>query len=321
MFGMSMLQWETDQLQILGRLEQKAGFKICCKTINEPQLILGWLEHHAAIVGPENLIIADNGSDDHATLEIYDRFADKVMIFQFAGEHNDIHWHPRFEPLFLALRASSDHFAFFDVDERLVWIDGSKWFANPSILDSLCDLKAIYPTTWLINAIDSSDRFNLLDTERRPNLFNNLRYGKPILTSNLIGVQAGIHNIQYAGSRYSNDLAGRLFLLHLTQFPDQRIQANVKKLVSRKLVERCTDPEAILSMDFSSYHDQTVLRFQSEIADMLAYKKGDRSIENKEIQFLKLISDGTVVYSGDEARDVFLKFARDAPDAAETMFA
>ncbi len=266
------------------------------------------------------MIIADNGSDDDATLQIYDRFAGQVTIFKFAGEHNDIHWHPRFAPLFATLRSSSDHFAFFDVDERLVWIDGQTWFANSSILDSIRQLDAIYPATWLINAIGSSDKFNLLDTERRPILMNNLKYGKPILTSSLIGAQSGIHNIQYAGNKCSKESAGQLFLLHLTQFPDQRIQANVKKLANRGLVERSVDPKTISSMDFSSYHDKTVLRFQTEIVEMLAYKNGDRSIEANETEYLTLTKQGAVHYSNDDARATFATFVQDAPSVAEEIF-
>ncbi|MCG6205521.1 glycosyltransferase family 2 protein [Rhodopseudomonas sp. HC1] len=321
MSGIPMLCWERDQPQILGRLGHRSKLKICCKTVNEPELVLGWLEHHGAIVGLENLIIADNGSDDFGALETYSRFADKVTIFQFSGNHNDIHWHPRFGPLFEALKASSDHFAFFDVDERLIWIEGGNWSANSNILEAIREFDSIYPATWLINAIGSSDKFNLLDTERRPILTNNLKYGKPILTSKLIGAQAGIHNIQYAGNKYSSACAGQLFLLHLTQFPDQRIDANVKKLANRGLVERSIDPQVISSMDFSSYPDKTVLRFQNEIVEMLAYKNGDRTIEAKETEYLNLTKNGAVNYSNDEARMAFSKFVEDAPSVAETIFA
>ena len=59
---MSVLQWDKHQSEILNRLQNRSKFKICCKTLSEPEFIQDWIRHHSAIVGPENLIIADNGS-------------------------------------------------------------------------------------------------------------------------------------------------------------------------------------------------------------------------------------------------------------------
>lgn len=305
---MAVLHWDKDQAAITSRLKDRSKFKICCKTLSEPEFIKEWIDHHSSIVGPENLIVADNGSSDAATLDVYDRLDSRITVFQFLGAHNDIHWHPRFRPLFDCLKDTVDFFAFIDVDERLVWIDHDKWSADRRIVDSLQDDRVIYPTTWLINAIGRTDRFTLLDTEHRRILSNNLKWGKPILPRELIAAQSGIHNVQYNGSRFSEERSNNLFLLHLTQFPDQRIAANVRKLANRKLVDHSIDPILIPKMDFSQHPDPTVLRFQREIAEMLAYLNGDPAIPNQELDFIELSSSGTVTYSNVEANQILNRF-------------
>jgi hypothetical protein len=317
---MSILHWDANQPEILDRLQNRSKFKICCKTLSEPDFVKSWIRHHSSIVGPENLIVADNGSSDAATLEVYDRLESAITVFQFSGSHNDIHWHPRFRPLFDCLKQTVDFFSFIDVDERLVWIDQNSWSADRGIVDSLQDSGVIYPTTWLINAIGSINDFTLLDTEHRRILSNNLRWGKPILPRELIAAQPGIHNIQYAGSRFSRDGGNNLFLLHLTQFPEQRIAANVRKLVNRHLVDHSIDPMLIPAMDFSNHSDPTVLRFQREIAEMIAYLNGDQSIPNKEHEFIKLGESGTVIYSNAEANKIFTKFIDDGPKIGAELF-
>ncbi len=317
---MSVLQWDKDLPEILDRLKNRAKLKICCKTLSEPEFIQDWIDHHSAIVGSENLIIADNGSSDAATLDVYRRAASNILIFRFSGSHNDIHWHPRFRPLFDRLKETVEFFSFVDVDERLVWIDRERWFADENILNHLEERGAIYPATWLINAIGSVDHFTLLDTERRRIFSNNLKWGKPILPPELIAAQSGIHNIQYAGSRFSETCGSKLFLLHLTQFPDQRIAANVRKLANRQLVDHSITPEAVPTMDFSNHPDPTVLRFQKEVAEMIAYLSGDRSIPDSETEFIMLGRGGKVVFSNGQARGIFLKFLDEGPAIIREMF-
>jgi hypothetical protein len=305
---MAILQWDKNQSEIVDRLKSGSKLKICCKTLSEPEFVKEWVDHHSSIVGLDNLIIADNGSTDDATLDVYASLGPEITIFQFSGSHNDIHWHPRFLPLFDRLRQTVDFFTFIDVDERLVWIDHDKWSADRQIVDFLQDPKVIYPTTWIINAIGRTNRFTLLDTERRRIFLNNLKWGKPIFPHELIGTQPGIHNVQYNGSRFAEERSNHLFLLHLTQFPDQRIAANVRKLANRKLIDHSIDPILIPKMDFSKHPDPTVLRFQREIEEMLAYLNGDQAIPNKEFEFIELSESGAVTYSNAEARQILTKF-------------
>ena len=111
---MPIYNWDSDRDQIISRLRSRAVLKLCVKTLDEPLLIEGWIRHHANIVGPENLIIADNGSTHSDTLNAYTKFGEAATIFRFGGPHNDIHWHPRFNDLFSVIRETSDYFSFID---------------------------------------------------------------------------------------------------------------------------------------------------------------------------------------------------------------
>jgi hypothetical protein len=301
---MAILQWDTEQSRIIERLQATTKLKICCKTFNEPHLIENWIAHHGAIVGLDNLIIADNCSTDEETLAYYETVSDRVTVFQFSGSHNEIHWHPRFAPLFARIRSTCEYFAFFDVDERLVWIEDRKWRADQAILEHLGDPDSFYPTTWLINVTRSRHRFSLLDTEGRPFLRNNLRWGKPIIPSWLVASQQGIHNIQFCEHKVALTPTLNLFLLHLTQFPEQRIRANMNKLRGRGLINDRTSAEDVAGMDFASYPDRTVLRFQSEIARMEAILARQEP-ESEGIGYIELGAALRVTYTWAAARTLF----------------
>ncbi|HAS82717.1 MAG TPA: hypothetical protein DCS43_08610, partial [Verrucomicrobia bacterium] len=124
---MPIPQWATDQKDILNRLKNRAKLKICCKTLSDLDSIKSWVDHHAPIVGASNLIIADNGSLDSRVIEYYKKIESEVTIFQFSGVHNEIHCHPRFEPLYNTIKQTTKFFLFADVDERLIGIDGDSW--------------------------------------------------------------------------------------------------------------------------------------------------------------------------------------------------
>jgi hypothetical protein len=76
----------------------------------------------------------------------------------------------------------------------------------------------------------------------------------------------------------------------------------------------------IPAMDFSNHPDPTVLRFQREIAEMIAYLNGDQSIPNKEHEFIKLGESGAVIYSNAEANKIFTKFIDDGSKIGAELF-
>ena len=313
--------WDEDQDNIVKSVQNKSKMKICCKTKNESTLLEQWIEHHAKIVGYENLIIADNDSSDSNTLRLYDTYGDRVGIFRFRGPHNEIHWHPRFRKFFDAIRGYCDFFSYIDVDERLIHLENDKWTADEKITDLLEDRTAIYPTTWLINIAESYTKFCLLDTEKRPIMSNNLKWGKPIFPSRLVGQKSGIHNVQYAGEKFAVPAGGTLFLLHYTQMPHQRIAVNVNKLVSRGVVRPGDDPLKIISLDFSNHEDKTVLRFQAEIKEMLEIIESKRLGVRSDSKFVELAQDRSVKFGDEAARQEFRAYQDNVQRFIKEIFA
>jgi hypothetical protein len=94
----------------------------------------------------------------------------------------------------------------------------------------------------------------------------------------------------------------------------------VRKLANRRLVDHSVDPEEIPAMDFSHHPDPTVLRFQKEVVEMIAYLKGDRSIPNSETECLELGDGGAVIFSNAAACATFSKFIDDGPVIITDMF-
>lgn len=311
--------WEQEANTIADRLSRPASLRLCVKTKDETDMLAGWIEHHAGIVGLENLIVADNCSTDPRTLEIYRSYGESLCVFGFPGEHNQIHWHPRFAPLFEAIRQSTRYFAFIDVDERLIHCDGTRWRADGSIVERIEGCDGIVPTTWLINEVNRHDRFTLLSTEGHDDLAPNLRWGKPLMPARLAGTQPGIHTSQLAPHHVTTMVGTTLFLLHLTQFPAQRIAVNLRKLASRGLIAGDERPEAILTMDFSGLEDVTPARFQEEIAAMLAILD-DPARGEAHTGTLDLLPNGDVQFSDAATRDRFLEYLARGPALIEAMF-
>ena len=295
---MAICEWGTETDSILARLTNGATLKICVKTKDESTLTRGWIEHHANIVGYENLIIADNGSTDVDTLNIYEEYAEKIVIFRFAGEHNMIHWHPKFLPLFDMMRRTCKYFSFIDIDERLVYLRDSEWIADSNIRNLLDSVSGIVPTTWLINCLNSMDRFSFLDTEGRDIILNNLRWGKPILPASKLGVSTGIHNIQFIDHEFTDSVGVNLFLLHYTQVPEERIARNRRKLLSRNVVNLEMSDQEIVDLDMTGCPDGTVLRFQNEIREMLSIIRGEER-EICEVDWLELGKNGKMSFSSE----------------------
>ena len=91
---MPIYSWDVDKAAIVARVRTPAILKLCAKVRDEPLLIEGWITHHQAIVGADNLIIADNMSKNPEMLAVLEKYSDRVTVFRFPGSHNNIHWRP-----------------------------------------------------------------------------------------------------------------------------------------------------------------------------------------------------------------------------------
>lgn len=106
-------RWEANSAQSCARIEMvRSPLKIVLKTKNDPFFIERWITHHINIVGPENLIIFDNMSDDPEVFSTYRKYRDRIHIIQFAGPHNNLHHIPSYKKLYQSLAKSSKYVLF-----------------------------------------------------------------------------------------------------------------------------------------------------------------------------------------------------------------
>jgi tetratricopeptide (TPR) repeat protein len=203
----------------------------------------------------------------------------------------------------------------------LVQISNTSWVANNSILTQLasCNDQAIVPTTWLINTLNSVTTFSLLDSEGSPRLYNNLKWGKPILPSNLIGIQPGMHNVQFQQRQFSAFFGTSFFLLHLTQFPEQRIAVNRKKLLSNGFVESGLTNQEIMKLDLAN---PIAMRFIVEMRAMHRIIRGDPPPADHTLTGnLTLEPNGRISYSNANADFGFSSFLQKGPTLIASLSA
>ncbi len=309
----ALAAWPAEAAAILATIKGPATLKLCVKVLEEPAMLRGWIEHHAKIVGLGNLIVVDTGSRSPESMALYAEYEDRVTIFHMPGGMEHLHGHPAADPLYAQLHATCDFFAFLDCDERLVMLTPASWSADAGILEFLRQGNPgqIVPTTWLTHHVNSDDAFQLPGGGTYRGLEENLKWGKPVLPSAMVGLESGIHNIQHQGFRFTKRDHPLLFVLHFCCFPAQRIEANRKKLLQLGRIDPSWSVEEILAADYLEDGDPTqqYLRYIREIAEMRDYREGKQDPDLT--THIRLAPDGTVVYSGQDAKTAVEAYFRD----------
>ena len=305
-------RWEANSAAFCARIEMvRSPLKIVLKTKNDPFFIERWIKHHIKIVGPENLIIFDNMSDDPEVLSTYLKYGDQIHIIQFAGPHNNVHHIPTYNNLYRSLAKSSKYFLFVDTDEYLVLIENATYCDDSRILHFILENRnyAVFPTVWLWNTNWSSTQFHC-GTEPC-HLALSLACGKPLIRSDKIPFGYVNHNFQLGTQLFAPPFKSSLFLLHLAHlFPTQRISGNVNKLIARGIVQSGESPEAIASRN--DITDEIASLYVKEIRDFLplsARKKLGTAALNAGC--LELLPDGAISYYGAAERKVVNEFIVD----------
>lgn len=256
---MSIHDWEVDRQAACARIARSSGtLKILLKTKDEHVFVERWIEHHARIVGLENLAIFDNVSTDERVLSVYRKYAARIPIIRFGGRHNRVHDVDRYPELYQALGRSTEFFTFLDTDEYLTLIAGDRYVCDAEIVEYLQRRRdvSVFPGTWLEN-VPGSDR--RLSMPRRVHQFAlPLVWGKPIISTNA-GVGGYLnHNIQLEKSLYDGRIFTDLFVVHLKHLsPQQRIDANIRKLIARGFATPTDSLDAILARDTDHLGGQT----------------------------------------------------------------
>ncbi|CAO3460128.1 hypothetical protein [Azospirillum argentinense] len=319
---MNILKWDHDFLEITNAIRKNIGWlKIILKTRDENLLLRSWIEHHAKIVGFENLIIADNMSKDEKVFEIYNEYKGKISIFQFSGNHNHIHANPRFSELYSALRDSSKYIIFLDTDERLTWFEGDQWFSDSRVVDfiqSAINGSAI-PGAWLVNAPESFESF-FVGTDQQ-NLENNLKWGKPIVSTAIVGAQPIIHNAQFDCSVFRGSEKTNIIILHLTQFPERRLMTNRYKLISRGIVSENETIDDILRRDFKEFSDNSFMPLVHEMRKMMGLKNNSSVFpKQKSPGYISLLESGDIKFSSEQDKAALNDFLSNGKSVIKSVF-
>jgi len=248
--------------------------KVILKTKDEEFLLEPWLLYYSKIVGWENIIVLDHGSESPIVRAIYEKYADKpITIFPVPRDiSNILLQNMNFKKLNMRIfydlvRSNCLFFAFFDTDEFLCCNDETKLSIKNVIsrLRGHANLDNI-STTWIRNcyfnrtpaSIKEVKYFSLNPKE----LNNGVGCGKTIFrndrTNGIIG-----HASCTDGLNYSTDF----ILLHIDKTDiDLRIKRKIDSLISKGLLSKTDD----IFMRLGAYPEEKVTH---EIREVLTYLK------------------------------------------------
>jgi hypothetical protein len=129
--------------------------KIILKTKNEGKLLEYWLQYHSKIVGWENLFVFDNLSDDPLTLEIYQKYKDKITLYQWDKNPQHVaHTYLNWDGYQKVINNQDCYLLVLDTDEFFSYYDAeSGIFDNSKILEALnSTAEKRICTLWLNNS-------------------------------------------------------------------------------------------------------------------------------------------------------------------------
>lgn len=286
--------------------------------MDEDELLAIWLEHYLSFLDPSEIIIADNNSTNPATLNIYERLDEQLVIFTYEsmpgkGDHDVVHSRSLYKDLYIALERSCSHYAFFDTDELLYYCTSERWSVDRSDIFRCLSLnygKAL-PTFWLDTLPGTKDKGRL--GYQKNDIYNLIAWGKPILPSNCFPQGFLLHNCQYQAELFGHFTNQVLFLLHLKEYsPRQRLLASRRKLVSMGLATIDMDFRQIIELDYSDVVGQkNAQRFQAEISKILSSEASNSNpaLPDNTIYFA---ANGAIQINQDATHDVYLDLFRES---------
>lgn len=306
-----LLNWEENADQICREIAgRESPIKVVLKTKDERFLLKRWIQHYIDLFGSDGIVIFDNGSTNESVIETYEAYSDRILIYTYKGSVDTIHITTNFKRLYDALRQSSEYFAFLDTDEFLVGMNEDKLLsADATRSQILHSGKAAYFGVWLQNLAKSDRRFWL--TEDR--LVQGMLWGKPIIRRDAVLPEFVNHNHQLVSLMDdTTPLVADLFLLHLNLlFPRQRIEANLRKLVTFGAISPGTRPEDLLHEDAQRFPKGNVRNWIQEIKNLLATENEvvPTSLPPDAIEFLQ---DGKLEFTKETQKPLLSSFLRDA---------
>jgi hypothetical protein len=277
------------------------------KTKDDPEMLLGWIEHHSLIVGARGLIVFDNGSSDEVVEAIYHKYGSEILIVAYSGFHNHVHDTKYFPELYDALRASCEHFVFLDTDERLNMFDGDRHFTRgPSLVDFLGEntYLDVFPGTWLQNVTGFSDRFSFYDPIVP--LKHGLKWGKPIISAASAFDSMINHNTQVPHGLYDAGVKTNIFVFHLSKVSKaQRIKANLRKLKVYGVLQTAGGITEFLALKPEDLARPQVTMYASEIYQLMDPSTPERGAVSNSIW---VSETGEITFSAEWQKAALIKF-------------
>lgn len=294
-----------------GLSSSRSLLKIVVKTRDELELTRSWIEHHAGIVGIENLLIADNASTMTEVLETYRSFGPALNWFSFVGHHNAVNMSTAFPQLYAALADSARFVAFLDMDERLLSLSENGWDAGDSLLQRLADSSAdLISAPWLQNVHGRDDAFHFSEGQ----LEWGVRFGKPVLSTRnpFIGTRR-FHTVQYPLDHAEFKGLGVLHLSHLSI--TQRLRTNKNKLIQRGVATPETTYQEIADISTTEDLPEPLVtrRCIEEIRQLVAQQVEDASRPGGEVPGEQVVTLGThndLLFGSRQAGDLLQDFLR-----------
>jgi hypothetical protein len=288
---------------------RRANLKLVLKTKNERHLLAKWFDHHVKIVGPEAIIIFDNGSTDPFIIKYYESLPPETVVVRYDGFHNAIHVVELFPDLYRALSLSADQFIFIDSDEFLVGLHNEKQSMPACDLsDYLASEKRwpVIPTIWLNDKTFSETIFKC-GADDYSELEWGLAWGKPIISSNADIKGILLHNVQVDAGLYCSDVPTKILLQHLKEFmPEQRIAANREKLIKRGFASERDSIEDILKRETTGVADTNVDLYVSEIRRLRSMSAPDVLTLNE--GNMEFDTDHSISYFSNKEEDLVKSF-------------
>lgn len=322
---MKLMTWPDDKLLIEKRISRSfAPLKVILKTRNESDLLRIWIDHYLKFLTPEEIIIADNFSDDPKTLAIYQSLDPGITIFQFAssvhGEyHNVIHNPIHYSGLYKSLRESCDHYMIADTDELLLYSMRENWHTDrKKIHQELASCKDLaIATVWLV-PIPASKSICILSSKEKQ-VIQGIAWGKPILPASMTYRGSLIHNGQFLRDSFTTRPEGIFILLHLKQYSvEQRLLANRQKLIVRGAIDHDTSFSEIAALSAESDQDWVVGELVLETKRLLSVsRETDPGVTEDLIEFEV---NGLVVCHTTATKNIYTEMLINQDDLMDSSF-
>lgn len=230
-------------------MDARLPLLIVLKTRNEPAALGRWLSHHRVFVETGAVLVVDNASTDPQVQAIYDAHRDRIDVRVLQGPQDLLHHPERNRDLYEHIFSRARHVTFIDTDEWLYATDGGTLRDGRAIVDLLdaCTDDTLLPGLWLQNRNGTAREFLVNDTPSRAS--HACLWGKPVIPT-APGIPRGFinHNVQLLEKNAYSSVAGGIVVAHLSMLDAaERINANVNKLISKRLIASREEWPAVAS--------------------------------------------------------------------------